>query len=76
MYNVSINDELVAMGLSKGELNQHLLEMERETEDYLVQNLRRSLGFRGNGSLEDYLYSSKLKTPITMDLDGVIVKIY
>lgn len=65
-YNLYINNELVGTGLSKGELNQWLLDLNRELDYFGSLEFTDSLGWQGEGAFADYLYDNELELPITL----------
>lgn len=76
MYEILINDELVGLGLSKGETNQWLLDLFNELSLEQKDNFKLSLGFQGEDKLiEDYLYETDFKIPMKINFGNEIITI-
>lgn len=65
MYNIYINKELVGSGLSHGELNQWILDLDSELTEPEKKSFRDDLGFI-EGDFEEYLYETKLDIPVSL----------
>ena len=75
-YDIYMNNEMIASGLSHGELNQWLLDLEEELVGDSRYVFKRDLGAEQNQDLEDFLYASKLSLPLRVNhgTDVVILK--
>lgn len=74
MYDIIIEGELVGSGLSPGELNQWIIELNDELNKKESEIFRNGFGHT-EGNFEDFLYSSKLKFPIKSKLGSQVLKI-
>lgn len=70
MYEIVYNNEVVGTGLSPGEANQWILDLDKELNDKDVLSFRRAFGFT-KGNFEDYLYDSSLIFNIEVDFNGL-----
>lgn len=78
LYNVIIDEEEVGLGLSFGELNQWLIELNAELNENLSKVFMKDLGLdsKEDLSFEDYLYSKdKFNTPIKARFGGELLEI-
>lgn len=57
MYEIIYNDEVVGSGLSKGETNQWILDLEKELNAKDIFEFRKAFGF-AEGNFENFLYDS------------------
>ena len=74
-YDIYINNEAVGSGLSYGELNQWVLDLDDELTGDNKCNFRRDLGLDIDENLEEFLYSNTLQVPfkITHKENNVII---
>lgn len=78
MYNIYINRELVGEGLSFGELNQWLIELDRELSESDRIKFKKDLGFEykvHQNDFEDYLYNNHISTPLTVRFGNKLINI-
>ena len=75
-YDLYVNNEIVGSGLSRGELNQWIIELDNELAGDNQDNFRRDLGFRDEDNFEDYLYSCELGLPLKLNHlnDSITIK--
>lgn len=59
MYNLYIDNDLVASGLSQGELAQWLIDLSNEVEGFARNQFKKDLGWI-SGDFEDFLYDNEL----------------
>lgn len=74
MYNVYINDDKFGNGLSSGELNQALLDLDKELPKHHREVFRRDLGWTG-GKFEKFLYEKGIVIPMYAVHKGDIIAI-
>lgn len=80
MYNLSVNGENVGSGLSVGELNQSILDLDKEIkEKHHKSAFRMMLGYNeeesSEKSFENFLYNHGLEIPAYTTMRGDIVAI-
>lgn len=63
-YSIYVDTELVGSGLSPGELNQWLLDLNQELNSIESLQFKGDLGF-SQGGFEDFLYENELIPPIS-----------
>lgn len=75
MYEVIYNNETVGSGLSIGETNQWILDLEKELNEKDVFEFRKAFGFT-KGDFEDFLYDShsEYNVNITFNNHQLIIK--
>lgn len=79
MYYIKKNENIVGNGLSKGELNQWLIDFDNSLPKHEKEKFRKDLGLRkqvNQADFEDFLYDEELKLPIETTHDGEILVIY
>lgn len=78
MYNLSLNDKIVGQGLSFGELNQWLIDLDKELDVTDKEVFRRDLGVNIGASqvdFEEFIYSNKPNTPLKLKFGNSVVLI-
>lgn len=77
LYNIFIDKEQVGLGLSSGELNQWLIELNRELSIESSKLFMSDLGLNNKDiSFEEFLYSVKFTNlPISVRFNNEILKI-
>lgn len=77
MYNLYINGKPVGQGLSFGELNQWLIDLDKELNEVDRIEFRKDLGFEyevNQDNFEDYLYNNHINAPLTIKFrDNLII---
>lgn len=65
MYDLFIDDKQIANGLSPGELNQWLIDLEKELKDEGKKHFRKDLGFtkETKEGFESFLYNNQIEAP-------------
>lgn len=63
MYDVHIDSKIVAIGLSPGELNQWLIELNDELSKKDSEIFQKDLGYV-SGDFENFLYNNKIISPM------------
>lgn len=76
-YNVYIDGENLGIGLSKGELNQWILDLHKELDDdaEAQKDFEIQLGKPENISLEVFLYENDFQLPFSADFGKEILAI-
>lgn len=78
MYNLSLNNKIVGQGLSFGELNQWLIDLDKELDVTDKEVFRRDLGVNIEASqvdFEEFIYSNKPNTPLKLKFGNSVVLI-
>ena len=78
MYNLCINGKLVGQGLSFGELNQWLIDLDRELNEADRIKFKKDLGFEykiNQNNFEDYLYNNQINTPLTIRFGDKLINV-
>lgn len=76
MYNLSLNDKIVGQGLSFGELNQWLIDLDKELDVTDKEVFRRDLGVNIGANqvdFEEFIYSNKPNTPLKLKFGNSVV---
>lgn len=79
MYSIKKNGKIVGDGLSKGELNQWLIDLDKVLPEHQRELFRKDLGLEkqvSDADFEDFLYDNKLELPITTTHAGKELIIY
>lgn len=76
-YKLYINSSLVGFNLSKGELNQWLLDLHLELKKEKAKTFREALGFVEEDfeSFENFLYETEIEVPKIIEFGEEIVEI-
>ena len=78
MYNLYVNGKLVGQGLSFGELNQWLIDLDKELNEVDGIKFKKDLGFEyevNQDNFEDYLYNNHINTPLTIRFGDKLINI-
>lgn len=77
MYQLKINDELVGQGLSRGELNQWLIDLDNELKEMEKQNFREDLNLNNVeiDNFENFIYNIEIND-ISARFGNKILEIY
>lgn len=78
MYNLSLNNKVVGQGLSFGELNQWLIDLDKELDVTDKEVFRKNLGVSMGASqvdFEEFIYSNKPNTPLKLKFGNSVVLI-
>lgn len=79
MYYIKKNENIVGNGLSKGELNQWLIDLDNSLPEHEKEKFRKDLGLSkqvNQADFEDFLYDEELKLPIETTHGEEILVIY
>lgn len=79
MYYISMDGKVVGSGLSKGELNQWVLELEQNLSEDEKLTFRKEFGFVDKANfvnLEHFLYDTELNLPIKVSYKDKILSVY
>lgn len=63
-YDIYINDDKVANGLSYGELNQWILDLDCELSGVDKDNFRKDIGVNSSDNLEKFIYYHTVSVPL------------
>lgn len=63
-YDIFMNDNKIGNGLSNGELNQWLIDLDDELEDIDKETFRKDIGAGTSKDLEEFLYSKAILVPL------------
>lgn len=78
MYNLYLDDDKVGSSLSAGELNQWLIDLNKELDDKDKILFMADLGAPStlsNQEFEDFLYESEIKNPLSIRFKGTYLEI-
>lgn len=75
MYDLYIDGKLVGMGLSEGELNQWILDLDRELDGLYRRKFRNSFGLGKQVDFEMFLYKMKIETPLSVEFGLKVIDI-
>jgi len=78
MYNLYVNGKLVGQGLSFGELNQWLIDLDKELNEVDGIKFKKDLGFEyevNQDNFEDYLYNNHINVPLTIRFGDKLINI-
>lgn len=78
MYNLYLDDDKVGNALSAGELNQWLIDLNKELDDKDKILFMADLGAPStlsNQEFEDFLYESEIKNPLSIRFKGTYLEI-
>lgn len=78
MYNLSLNNKVVGQGLSFGELNQWLIDLDKELNEQEKVVFRKDLGVSMGANqvdFEEFMYSNKPNTPLKLKFGNSVVLI-
>lgn len=78
MYNLYVNGKPVGQGLSFGELNQWLIDLDKELNEVDRIEFRKDLGFEyevNQDNFEDYLYNNHINAPLTIRFGDKLINI-
>ena len=78
MYNLYVNGKLVGQGLSFGELNQWLIDLDKELNEVDRIKFKKDLGFEyevNQDNFEDYLYNNHINVPLTIRFGDKLINI-
>lgn len=79
MYYISMDGKVIGSGLSKGELNQWILELEQTLPEDKKSTFRKEFGFADKDNfvnLEHFLYDTELNLPIKTSYKDKILSVY
>lgn len=74
MYNILLDNIEIALGLSVGELNQWLIDIDNELKGQCKENFRIDLGYEvnSNENFENYIYNVSLLNEIIRYKENII----
>lgn len=77
MYDLLLDNEIVGSGLSFGELNQWLIELDKELNEQDKKVFRRELGLQNESqyNFEEFLYNNKPMTPLKLKFKSQMILI-
>lgn len=75
-YDLYVNEDKIGNGLSRGELNQWLLDLDSELSQDEKVNFRKDLGADSGEDFEEFLYSNNLVLPVKVKhkIDVITIK--
>lgn len=68
MYSITKGGNIVGDGLSRGELNQWLIDLDKVLPEHQQELFRKDLGVRkqvSDADFENFVYDNNLELPIT-----------